>query len=152
MRNNSRQSRYDEPGLQTVPLLKAGGRRNYDAVPQNLIQAIVSANTTRKDFIAADIVRRNPKVVGIYRLVMKAGSDNFRASAIQGVMKRIKAKGIEVIVYEPVLDAPEFFRSRVVNDLAAFKQKADLILANRMTDEIRDVGDKIYSRDLFGGD
>lgn len=125
---------------------------NYDAVPQNLIQAIVSANTTRKDFIAADIVRRNPKVVGIYRLVMKAGSDNFRASAIQGVMKRIKAKGIEVIVYEPVLDAPEFFRSRVVNDLAAFKQKADLILANRMTDEIRDVGDKIYSRDLFGGD
>lgn len=125
---------------------------NYDAVPQNLIQAIVSANTTRKDFIAADIVRRNPKVVGIYRLVMKAGSDNFRASAIQGVMKRIKAKGIEVIVYEPVLDAPEFFRSRVVNDLAAFKQQADLILANRMTDEIRDVGDKIYSRDLFGGD
>lgn len=125
---------------------------NYDAVPQNLIQAIVSANTTRKDFIAADIVRRNPKVVGIYRLVMKAGSDNFRASAIQGVMKQIKAKGIEVIVYEPVLDAPEFFRSRVVNDLAAFKQQADLILANRMTDEIRDVGDKIYSRDLFGGD
>lgn len=125
---------------------------NYDAVPQNLIQAIVSANTTRKDFIAADIVRRNPKVVGIYRLVMKAGSDNFRASAIQGVMERIKAKGIEVIVYEPVLDAPEFFRSRVVNDLAAFKQQADLILANRMTDEIRDVGDKIYSRDLFGGD
>ncbi|MDR6989968.1 nucleotide sugar dehydrogenase [Luteimonas sp. 3794] len=125
---------------------------NYDAVPQNLIQAIVSANTTRKDFIAADIVRRNPKVVGIYRLVMKAGSDNFRASAIQGVMKRIKAKGIEVIVYEPVLDAPDFFRSRVVNDLAVFKQQADLILANRMTEEIRDVGDKVYSRDLFGGD
>ncbi len=125
---------------------------NYDAVPQNLIQAIVSANTTRKDFIAADIVRRNPKVVGIYRLVMKAGSDNFRASAIQGVMKRIKAKGIEVIVYEPVLDAPDFYRSRVVNDLATFKRQADLILANRLTDEIRDVEDKVYSRDLFGGD
>jgi len=125
---------------------------NYDAVPQNLIQAIVSANITRKDFIAADILRRNPKVVGIYRLVMKAGSDNFRASAIQGVMKRIKAKGIEVIVYEPVLDAPDFFRSRVVNDLAQFKQQADLILANRLTDEIRDVEDRVYSRDLFGGD
>ena len=125
---------------------------NYDAVPQNLIQAIVSANTTRKDFIAADIVRREPKVVGIYRLVMKAGSDNFRASAIQGVMKRIKAKGIEVIVHEPVLDAPGFFRSRVVNDLAAFKQQADVILANRLTDDIRDVADKVYSRDLFGGD
>jgi len=125
---------------------------NYDAVPQNLIQAIVSANTTRKDFIAADIVRRNPKVVGIYRLVMKAGSDNVRASAIQGVMKRIKAKGIEVIVYEPVLDAPDFYRSRVVNDLVEFKQQADLILANRLTDEIRDVEDRVYSRDLFGGD
>jgi UDPglucose 6-dehydrogenase len=125
---------------------------NYDAVPQNLIQAIVSANITRKDFIAADIVGRNPKVVGIYRLVMKAGSDNFRASAIQGVMKRIKAKGINVIVYEPVLDAPDFFRSRVVNDLVEFKQQADLILANRMTDEIRDVENKVYSRDLFGGD
>ena len=125
---------------------------NYDAVPQNLIQAIVSANTTRKDFIAADIVRRNPKVVGIYRLVMKAGSDNFRASAIQGVMKRIKAKGIEVIVYEPVLDAPDFYRSRVVNNLVEFKQQADLILANRLTDEIRDVEDRVYSRDLFGGD
>jgi len=125
---------------------------NYDAVPQNLIQAIVSANTTRKDFIAADIVRREPRVVGIYRLVMKAGSDNVRASAIQGVMKRIKAKGIEVIVYEPVLDTPDFFRSRVVNDLAEFKQQADLILANRVTDEIRDVEDKVYSRDLFGGD
>jgi len=125
---------------------------NYDAVPQNLIQAIVSANTTRKDFIAADIVRREPRIVGIYRLVMKAGSDHFRASAIQGVMKRIKAKGIEVIVYEPVLDTPDFFRSRVVNDLAEFKQQADLILANRVTDEIRDVEDRVYSRDLFGGD
>ena len=125
---------------------------NYDAVPQNLIQAIVSANTTRKDFIAADIVRRNPKVVGIYRRVMKAGSDNFRASAIQGVMKRIKAKGIEVIVYEPVLDAPDFFRSRVVDDLVAFKQQADLILANRMTEDLRDVADRVYTRDLFGAD
>lgn len=125
---------------------------NYDAVPQNLIQAIVSANITRKDFIAADIVRREPRVVGIYRLVMKAGSDNFRASAIQGVMKRIKARGIDVIVYEPVLDTPDFFRSRVVNDLAEFKQQADLILANRVTDEIRDVEDRVYSRDLFGGD
>ncbi|MFL6586743.1 MAG: nucleotide sugar dehydrogenase [Luteimonas sp.] len=125
---------------------------NYDAVPQNLIQAIVSANTTRKDFIAEEILRRNPKVVGIYRLVMKAGSDNFRASAIQGVMKRIKAKGIEVIVHEPALDAPDFFNSRVVNDLAAFKHEADVILANRVTDDVREVADKVYSRDLFGGD
>lgn len=125
---------------------------NYEAVPQNLIQAIVSANTTRKDFIAADIVAREPKVVGIYRLVMKAGSDNFRSSAIQGVMKRIKAKGIEVIVHEPVLDAPDFFRSRVINDLSTFKAQADVILANRLTDEIRDVADKVYSRDLFGED
>lgn len=125
---------------------------NYDTVPQNLIQAIVSANTTRKDFIAADIVKRNPRVVGIYRLVMKSGSDNFRASAVQGVMKRIKATGIEVIVYEPVLDETEFFRSRVVKDLADFKSQCDLILANRMTDEIADVAEKVYSRDLFGGD
>ena len=125
---------------------------NYDAVPQNLIQAIVSANTTRKDFIAADVLRREPRVVGIYRLVMKAGSDNFRASAIQGVMKRIKAKGVEVIVHEPVLDAPDFFRSRVVNDLDAFKREADVILANRISDDLRDVADKVYSRDLFGGD
>lgn len=125
---------------------------NYDAVPQNLIQAIVSANTTRKDFIAADVVKRTPKVVGIYRLVIKAGSDNFRSSAIQGVMKRIKARGIEVIVHEPVLDVGDLFRSRVVNDLAVFKREADVILANRITGEIRDVIDKVYSRDLFGGD
>lgn len=125
---------------------------NYNAVPQNLIQAIVSANTTRKDFIAADVIKRDPKVVGIYRLVMKAGSDNFRSSAIQGVMKRIKAKGIEVVVYEPVLAATEFYRSRVVDDLDTFKAQCDVIVANRITDEIRDVRDKVYSRDLFGDD
>lgn len=125
---------------------------NYRAVPNNLIGAIVDANTTRKDFIADRVVRRNPRVVGIYRLVMKAGSDNYRASAIQGVMKRIKAKGIEVIVYEPVLQQAEFFRSRVIEDLEEFKQLADVILANRATAELEDVLDKVYSRDLFGGD
>ncbi len=125
---------------------------NYRDVPQNLIHAIVEANTTRKDFIADEIIRRNPKVVGIYRLVMKQGSDNFRASAIQGIMKRIKAKGIEVIVYEPVLDRAEFFRSKVVNDLQQFKQQADLIIANRITADIHDVPEKIFSRDLFGSD
>jgi len=125
---------------------------NYSDVPQSLIRAIVDSNTTRKDFIADEILRRNPKVVGIHRLVMKAGSDNFRASAIQGVMKRIKAKGIEVIVYEPVLKEAEFFRSRVVNDLATFKAQADVILANRITDDLLDVAHKVYSRDLFGAD
>jgi UDPglucose 6-dehydrogenase len=125
---------------------------NYDNVPNNLIRAIVDANTTRKEFIANSIIKRNPRVVGIYRLVMKAGSDNFRASAIQGVMKRIKAKGIEVIVYEPVLKESEFFRSKVISDLAQFKQKADVILANRLTDDLIDVKDKIYTRDLFGHD
>lgn len=125
---------------------------NYSDVPQNLINAIVEANTTRKDFIAADILRRKPNVVGIHRLIMKAGSDNFRASSIQGIMKRIKAKGVEVIVYEPELQEAEFFHSRVVNDLAKFKQAADVIVANRITDDIRDVADKIYSRDLFGKD
>lgn len=125
---------------------------NYRQVPQNLINAIVEANTTRKDFIAFDIIKRNPKVVGVYRLVMKAGSDNFRASSIQGIMKRLKGKGIEVIIYEPNLPEEEFFRSRVINDLAAFKQEADIIIANRMTDDIRDVEAKVYSRDLFGGD
>lgn len=122
---------------------------NYSDVPQNMIQAIVDANTTRKDFIAADVVAKNPKVVGIYRLVMKAGSDNFRSSAIQGIMKRIKAKGIEVIVYEPVLQEPEFFRSRVVNNLEQFKQQADIILCNRHVEELADVEQKIYTRDLF---
>jgi UDPglucose 6-dehydrogenase len=125
---------------------------NYREVPQNLIRAIVEANTTRKDFIADEIIRRQPKMVGIYRLIMKSGSDNFRASSIQGIMKRIKAKGIEVIVHEPVLDANEFYHSRVVNDLEAFKRDADVIVANRMTESLRDVADKVYSRDLFGGD
>ena len=125
---------------------------NYRDVPQNLMQAIVESNRTRKDFVAEDILRRNPKVVGIYRLVMKAGSDNFRASSIQGVMKRLKAKGVEVVVYEPVLEAPDFFNSRVVQDLEEFKRIADVIVANRMVDEVADVADKVYTRDLFGGD
>jgi len=125
---------------------------NYSEVPQNLIHAIVAANRTRKDFVADDVIRRNPRVVGIYRLVMKAGSDNFRASAIQGVMKRIKAKGIEVIVYEPVLEDAEFFKSSVIKDLSAFKQQADVIIANRITDDLIDVPEKIYTRDLFGSD
>jgi UDPglucose 6-dehydrogenase len=123
---------------------------NYRDVPQKIIHAIVEANTTRKDFVADEIIRRDPKVVGIYRLIMKAGSDNFRASSIQGIMKRIKAKGIEIIVYEPTLKQPEFFRSRVFNDLAQFKQQADLIIANRITDDISDVVEKVYSRDLYG--
>jgi len=125
---------------------------NYQDVPQNLIHAIVESNTTRKDFIAESIVKRNPKVVGIHRLVMKSGSDNFRSSSVQGIMKRIKAKGIEVIIYEPALKEPEFFHSRVVNDLAQFKKESDIIIANRITDDILDVADKIYSRDLFGKD
>ena len=125
---------------------------NYSDVPQNLIHAIVESNTTRKDFIADSILKRNPTVVGIHRLIMKSGSDNFRASSIQGIMKRIKAKGIEVIVYEPELKESEFFHSRVVNDLAEFKKLSDVIVANRITDDIRDVADKIYSRDLFGKD
>lgn len=125
---------------------------NYQDVPQNLIHAIVESNTTRKDFIAESIIKLNPKVVGIHRLIMKSGSDNFRASSIQGIMKRIKARGIEVIVYEPELKEAEFFHSRVVNDLAKFKQEADVIVANRISDDIRDVADKVYSRDLFGKD
>lgn len=125
---------------------------NYQNVPNNLIKAIVDANTTRKDFIAESIIKRNPKVVGIYRLVMKSGSDNFRASAIQGVMKRIKAKGIEVIVYEPVLDDDTFFASEVIKDLETFKLRADIVLANRVTEDIMDIRDKIYTRDLFGLD
>lgn len=122
---------------------------NYDQVPQNLIAAIVESNRTRKDFIADQIIAKNPKNVGIYRLVMKAGSDNFRDSSIQGIMKRIKAKGITCTVYEPVLDADHFFHSDVINDLEAFKAGADLILANRITDQIRDVADKVFTRDLF---
>lgn len=125
---------------------------NYRNVPQNLINAIVDANTTRKDFIAEDILRRKPKIVGIYRLVMKAGSDNFRASSIQGVMKRLKAKGVEVIVYEPVLLEPTFFNSRVESSLERFKSESDVIIANRQTDDLSDVGDKVYTRDLFGSD
>ncbi len=127
-------------------------RANYQDVPQNLINAIVEANTTRKDFIADSILKRNPTVVGIHRLIMKSGSDNFRESSIQGIMKRIKAKGVEVIIYEPELKEAEFFRSKVVNDLAEFKRLSDVIVANRVTDDIRDVVGKIYSRDLFGKD
>ncbi len=125
---------------------------NYQDVPQNLIQAIVASNTTRKDFIAAEVVRRKPRVVGIHRLAMKAGSDNFRASSILGVMKRVKAKGIEVIVYEPLIEEDRLFNSRVVRDLDAFKAEADVIIANRVADELADVADKVYSRDLFGAD
>jgi UDPglucose 6-dehydrogenase len=125
---------------------------NFGNVPQNLIQAIVQANTTRKDFIADEIIRREPKVVGIYRLIMKAGSDNFRASSIQGIMKRIKAKGIEVIVYEPALKSAEFFNSNVVYDLEVFKREANVIIANRKTEDLFDVADKVYTRDLLGSD
>ena len=125
---------------------------NYSDVPQTLIGAIVTANSTRKDFVAEDILRRKPKVVGIYRLIMKAGSDNFRASSVQGVMKRLKAKGLTIVVYEPVLEDAEFFGSAVVRDLEAFKQQCDVIVANRQTEALAGVEHKVYTRDLFGGD
>jgi UDPglucose 6-dehydrogenase len=127
-------------------------RANYSEVPQNLIQAVVDSNTTRKDFVADSIIARQPKIVGVYRLIMKSGSDNFRASSIQGVMKRIKAKGIEVVVYEPVLTEDEFFNSRVIKDLEEFKKISDVIIANRKSDELADVDAKIYTRDIYGID
>jgi len=125
---------------------------NYSEVPQNMIRAIVDANTTRKDFIAAQVLAMRPRVVGIYRLVMKAGSDNFRESSVQGIMKRIKAKGVEVVVYEPALEEESFFNSRVIRDLSAFKAEADVIVANRATPDLADVRAKVFTRDLFGGD
>lgn len=125
---------------------------NYAEVPSNLIEAIVKSNTTRKDFIADSIIKQNPKIVGVYRLVMKSGSDNFRSSAIQGVMKRIKAKGIEVVVYEPVIEANEFYKSRVIKDLEEFKKISDIIIANRLSSALLDVNDKVFTRDIFNSD
>ena len=125
---------------------------NYNDVPSNIMQAIVDANRTRKDFVADSIISRNPKVVGVYRLTMKAGSDNFRSSSIQGVMKRIKAKGIPVVVYEPTLKEDDFYRSTVIKDVEKFKEICDVIVSNRMSEELLDVQEKVYTRDLFGSD
>jgi UDPglucose 6-dehydrogenase len=127
-------------------------RANYQNVPNSLIAAIVDANSTRKDFIADSIIRKNPKIVGIYRLIMKSGSDNFRSSSIQGIMKRIKAKGIKVVIYEPVLEEDEFFHSKVIKDLDEFKNISDVVVANRLTDDIKNIAGKVYTRDLFGSD
>lgn len=127
-------------------------RANYRDVPSNLVSAIVDANSTRKDFIADNIISKNPNIVGVYRLVMKQGSDNFRASSIQGIMKRIKAKGIEVVIYEPAMEEGEFFHSRVIKDLDEFKAMSDIIVANRLSDDLKDIGEKVYTRDLFGSD
>ena len=125
---------------------------NYSGVPQNLIRSIVDANRTRKDFLADQVIAKMPNVVGVYRLVMKTDSDNYRQSSIQGIMKRIKAKGIEVVVYEPVLSDPDFFKSPVVDNLDAFKEMSDIIIANRLTDELDDVSEKVFTRDIFGSD
>ncbi|MDF1762619.1 MAG: nucleotide sugar dehydrogenase [Oleibacter sp.] len=125
---------------------------NFEDVPSNMVRAIVDANSTRKDFIADSIIKRNPKIVGIYRLVMKSGSDNFRASAIQGIMKRIKAKGIEVVIYEPVFEESSFFNSRVISNLDEFKAMSDVVVANRLSDDLLDISSKVYTRDLFGSD
>jgi UDPglucose 6-dehydrogenase len=127
-------------------------RANYAEIPSCIIGAIVDSNTTRKDFIAQSIISKNPKIVGIYRLVMKSGSDNFRASAIQGIMKRIKAKGIEVVIYEPTYSEDEFYHSKVIKDLDEFKAISDVVVANRVSDDIRDIQEKIYTRDIFGCD
>jgi UDPglucose 6-dehydrogenase len=127
-------------------------RANYKDIPNSLVSAIIDANSTRKDFIADSIINKNPKIVGVFRLIMKAGSDNYRESSVQGVMKRIKAKGIEVIVYEPVIEDKEFFNSQVINNLEKFKKLSDIIIANRVTDEIKDVMAKVYTRDLFKTD
>ena len=145
---------YNNPSLQRLLLPKDTKQllANYQSVPQNLIQAIVSSNSTRKDFIADKIIGMHPRVVGVYRLVMKQGSDNFRASAIQGIVKRLKAKGIEVVVYEPTYEASMFFNSKVLSSLSEFKELADVIISNRLHEDLGDVSEKVFTRDLFGRD